>query len=78
MHPDDINGGLATDGAAHAEYIFNAGMDNPDQEWILSPWDSWGRNPFYKGPATPHPEEDNYGDTDEGPFSPYESEEIPF
>lgn len=28
------------------------GQDHPDQEWILSNYDTWYRNPYYEGPRT--------------------------
>lgn len=58
--------GFATPGQAAAEYGRNAGMDNPDRAWILTPWDSWEPNPFYVGPRVSHPE---YPD-DETPAEP--------
>jgi hypothetical protein len=30
--------------------------------WILSDRDVWYRNPYYKGPAQPHPEFARYDD----------------
>jgi hypothetical protein len=51
------------------EYTRNVGQDRPDQEWILSPFDSWEKNPFYTGKPGRHPEDDlidvgPYGDGD--------------
>jgi hypothetical protein len=43
------------------EWVRNVGQDRPDQQWILSDYDSWEKNPFYRGPNQPHPE-DNDGD----------------
>jgi hypothetical protein len=43
------------------EYIWNVGRDRPDQQWILSDYDTWHKNPFYIGPAQPHPEDNYYG-----------------
>lgn len=62
------------------EYARNAGMDDPDRAWILAPSDTWMRNPFYSGPAVPHPEEDDYASEVYGPFLPsnYVDDEIPF
>lgn len=54
---------LATVTEACREYARNAGMDDPDRAWILTPWDSWERNPFYRGPAVRHPED--YDDPEE-------------
>lgn len=47
---------LATIQDSVREYAQNAGMDNPTQEWILSPFDSWERNPFYTGVRHVDPE----------------------
>ncbi len=48
---------LATVSEAVTEYVFNAGRDRKDSAWILSPLDTWHKNPFYKGPPQPHPED---------------------
>ena len=48
---------------ADQEYAHNAGMDHPERAWILSNRDVWYRNPFYRGPAVPHPDDDvDYGE----------------
>lgn len=39
------------------EYVYNVGRENKDRAWILSPFDSWHKNPFYTGPKVPHPED---------------------
>jgi len=41
------------------EFARNVGREFLDQAWILSPLDTWERNPFYCGPDRPHPEEDS-------------------
>lgn len=33
------------------------GAEKSENAWILSPYDTWERNPCYRGPAQPHPEE---------------------
>lgn len=38
------------------EYALNVGRDNPDQAWIVTPLDTYERNPFYRGAPQPHPE----------------------
>lgn len=52
---------------ADAHYAREVGRDNPQRAWILSDRDVWYRNPFYTGPAEPHPEdacgEDEFPDT---------------
>lgn len=55
---EDEIGQLATPADAVREYADNAGMDRPDQEWLLHDWDVWVRNPHYTGKPGPHPEED--------------------
>jgi len=49
---------VATPSEAMKEYAFNFGMDNRERAWICTPFDTWERNPFYNGPAMPHPEEE--------------------
>lgn len=44
--------------AAVAQFAADRGRDRPDLAWILSPFDTWEPNPFYTGPAQPHPEFD--------------------
>ncbi len=51
---------VATYSEACREYASNAGSERPQQAWILTPWDTWERNPSYRGPAVPHPEFDEY------------------
>ena len=43
---------------AHAEMIQIFGSENPDKEYILTDYDVWEKNPYYHGPAGPHPEDD--------------------
>ena len=38
---------LATPTEACREYARNYGMDHPDEEWILTDFDTWEHNPFY-------------------------------
>jgi hypothetical protein len=47
---------LANYNDAMREYAQNAGQDRPDCAWILTPFDVWMPNPYYKGPPQPHPE----------------------
>lgn len=64
---------IATYYEACREYAENCGRERPQQAWILTPWDTWERNPFYSGPKVRHPEDDNYEeevdqtDYDKGP-----------
>ncbi len=34
------------------------GETHPERAWILTDRDVWHRNPYYTGPAQPHPEDD--------------------
>ena len=58
---------LATMSDAVREFTYNVGRERPDLAWILSPYDSWSRNPFYLGNPVPHPEDDF---RDEDDFDP--------
>lgn len=53
---------VATNSEALAEFADNVGMDHPNQEWLLSSWDTWERNPHYHGEPGPHPESDDFYD----------------
>lgn len=50
---------LATPDEACREFAANVGEDRPTQAWILTDYDTWERNPHYRGEPQPHPE---YGD----------------
>jgi hypothetical protein len=39
------------------EWVWVVGRDIPDQEYILSDYDSWEKNPFYLGKPGRHPED---------------------
>lgn len=56
---------LATPKEACREYAHNVGRDCPDVAWISTDWDSWEPNPFYRGPAVPHPEDAAYMDLED-------------
>lgn len=62
----DYEDRLATPAEACIEYAFNVGADRRDCQWILTNYDTWVQNPYYKGPPQPHPEEYDYyeGDID--------------
>jgi hypothetical protein len=44
------------------EWVWIVGQDRSDQQWILSSYDTWERNPHYTGADQPHPEDEYYGD----------------
>lgn len=56
--PHNDPGAAATPSEAAHEFARNVGAENTDQEWVLSPYDSWHRNPFYTGKPGWHPEDD--------------------
>lgn len=43
--------------AAVRQYAAAYGEQEPAKPWILSPFDTWERNPYYNGPPVPHPED---------------------
>jgi hypothetical protein len=47
---------IIREGIAEQVQIFGAEM--PDRQWILSGWDTWERNPYYRGEEQQHPEDD--------------------
>lgn len=44
-----------TDHVSH--WAHAVGQDRTDCAWLLSSFDTWEANPFYEGPAVPHPED---------------------
>ena len=49
---------LATMTEAARQDVMFRGSQDPDRAWINSPYDTWLPNPYYRGPAVPHPEAD--------------------
>jgi hypothetical protein len=39
------------------EWVWTVGQDRSDQQWVLSAYDTWERNPHYTGPDQGHPED---------------------
>jgi hypothetical protein len=39
-------------------YAYYEGKERPERAWILSDYDTWHRNPFYRGPPVPHPDDE--------------------
>jgi hypothetical protein len=52
------NDQMATPTDAVHEYVSYVGSTRPEAAWILSQYDTWEPNPYYSGPAEPHPEDD--------------------
>lgn len=47
------------------EWAWIVGADRRDQQWLLTDYDSWERNPHYRGPDQGHPEQADDGQPDE-------------
>jgi len=65
MEEDGDWGELATPMDACREYALNFGAENQERAWVLTDFDVWMPNPFYRGPPVPHPEEERYDDLDD-------------
>jgi len=83
-YDDDRNFTYSTDSEwDHAEAM-ELGYEDPSRAWVSTDRDVWHRNPYYRGPAVPHPEDDDHYDDE--PFEPqhdahvldYRNDEIPF
>ena len=50
---------LATPSDAMREYAMNVGGYDrfKNNQWILTDYDVWVKNPYYRGPDQPHPED---------------------
>jgi len=48
---------LATPEDAMREYANVVGEDHPDRAWLLTDYYVWVRNPHYRGPPAPHPDD---------------------
>ena len=74
--------GFASPSDARAEYARNAGREYAGRQWILTPWDTWERNPYYHGPEQRHPEDDDCGPRADTPYPVIgyanETDELPF
>jgi hypothetical protein len=55
---------LANEQDSCREFARNVGREYPERAWISTPFDTWEPNPFYVGPAVPHPYSDEPRDTD--------------
>lgn len=74
---DEAGRGCATNNDALREYARNAGAMAQQSQWILTPWDTWERNPFYAGPEQRHPEDDHYDDEDSAWEAPTQRRTLP-
>lgn len=50
----------ASRGEAVREWAYNVGETVPEQEYLLSDYDTFEKNPWYVGPPGRHPEDEAY------------------
>jgi len=62
--------------AALSQYASAHGADDAEAAWVLTPFDTWERNPYYTGAPVPHPEDDDAHREDDGEPAPFV--ELPF
>jgi len=48
----------STDSEWDRAEAYEIGAANPDVAWVCTDRDVWHANPFYEGPAVPHPEDE--------------------
>jgi hypothetical protein len=46
------------------EWAYITGYHYPEQEWLLSNYDTWEKNPCYTGTPGRHPEDNDWEDAD--------------
>lgn len=63
---DDRDFHYSTDAEWDRAEARELGAQRPDCAWICTDRDVWHKNPYYTGPAVPHPEDDR----DEGSEAP--------
>lgn len=56
---------LIMESMSEGEYMYMyeqqaANRAPPTEEWILTDFDTWVKNPNYRGPIGPHPEDDSF------------------
>lgn len=54
---DDLDFTYSSDSDWDNADAYERGQARPDLAWICTDRDVWHANPFYHGPAVPHPEE---------------------
>ena len=57
-HPDDRDFTYSSDAESDRAEAMALGDASPERAWILTDRDVWHANPCYRGPAMPHPEDD--------------------
>lgn len=61
---------MSYENEALRDYALNVGQNFPEKAWINTPHDTWELNPFYRGPAVPHPESHAPYEPDETLYDP--------
>jgi len=70
---EEANHIVATDSDWDRADARQSGQEHPERAWVLTDRDVWHANPFYKGPAVPHPEDDvDYDDKETATADPYD------
>lgn len=87
FYEDEMDAALAQDAMNQGEYAAAAvrqyaavyGEADTASAWVLTPYDTWERNPFYVGEPQPHPEDDSDLYEDD-PFTAdaFDDVELPF
>lgn len=55
-HYDNVFDRAPTIAESVREWAWVVGAERLDQQWLLSDYDTWERNPHYTGPEQRHPE----------------------
>ena len=58
MFGDEYGDNYLTQAVRQYAYVYVE--EDTDSEWILSPFDTWERNPHYRGEPGRHPEDYDY------------------
>ena len=69
-HPDDAGFEYTSDSEWDRAAACDLGADRPHLAWICTDRDVWHQNPYYTGPAVPHPEDDRDSDEPTEPYVP--------
>ena len=59
---DEATQEMATVPDAIREWARVEGADAEESQWILSDYDTWVLNPYYRGPDQGHPDDDAWQD----------------
>jgi len=65
QHQEEADFHHSTDSEWDAAEANELGAANPANAWVCTDRDVWHKNPFYTGPAVPHPEDYDPCDEDQ-------------